>query len=71
MSVTYFPAGFQMTNREQIHLLIAKVGMLTMLQEIVKALGHYLVTHPEEYILKLKEDVQTALKNYEDRYKDE
>ena len=66
MSVMYFPAGLQMTNREQLHLVVAKLGVKIVLEELISMFGKY----TEDYIVKLREDLQTTLKNYEDRYKE-
>jgi len=55
-----------MTNREQLHLVVAKLGVKIVLEELISMFGKY----TEDYIVKLREDLQTTLKNYEDRYKE-
>lgn len=56
-----------MTNREKLHLAVATVGLKVTLEEIIKMLEK----HPdEEFLVTLKNDIQTALNHYNDRYKD-
>lgn len=56
-----------MSNREQFHIIVVKLGIKIVLEELIKMLDK----HDEDYILRLKSDLQVALKNYEDRYAEE
>lgn len=58
--------SMSMTTREQLHLLIVKLGMRIVLEEIIKMLDKHTDTN---YCVSLRDDLKVALSKYEARYK--
>jgi hypothetical protein len=54
-----------MTSREQLHLLVVKLGMKTTLEELVIMLDKH---KDADYCVRLSNDLKEALKTYECRH---
>lgn len=58
----------EVTLEDEVNHIFRKYGMRRLLGYLIENLQK---GEPEDYMIKLKEDLQLALNNYENRYKDE